>query len=78
MIRRTYRKNIQRQKTEFSKAMTPFEIEETVGLPAGGERQNLHELYEKARYSADGCTEEDVRKLKKGAISWRPIMTLRT
>ena len=38
----------------------PEEIERLAGL----ENQQLHELYEKARYSPDGCTAQENRALK--------------
>ena len=66
-VRRIYRKRIKKQKKDFSEAMTPQEIESAVGLPEGTPRQILHEVYEKARYSANGCTEQDLTRLKKGA-----------
>lgn len=44
--------------------LTPSELEEFAGLPADAETQKLHELYEKARYSRDGCTKEEASSLK--------------
>ena len=66
-VRRIYRKRIKKQKKEFSEALTPQEIEAAVGLPEGSGRQILHETYEKARYSSNGCTDQDLQRLRKGA-----------
>ena len=64
VIRRTYRKTIRKTKTEVDASDTPREIEDAAKLPEGKERTVLHELYEKARYSKDGCTQEDVQTLR--------------
>ena len=61
-IRRLYRKEILsghgrgRHPQEWA---TPTELESSAGL----NNQTLHELYEKARYSHNSCTEEDWKKL---------------
>ena len=43
---------------------TPEELEEFAEVPADERRALLHGLYEKARYSEDGCTRDDVQALK--------------
>ena len=66
-VRRLYRRRIKKQKVDFSEALTPDEIESAVGLSDGPERQILHEVYEKARYSERGCSEADLQRMRKGA-----------
>ncbi len=61
LVRRRYRKEILRSAKERPRAShTPQELEAAAGLldPA------LHDLYEKARYSAEGCTPEEAREVK--------------
>ena len=65
VIRRAYRRRIRKEKKDIQETMTPSEIEDAAGLPAGDERRVYHELYEKARYSKAGCSTEDVQTLKK-------------
>ncbi|MBR6321477.1 MAG: hypothetical protein IKR59_01290 [Lachnospiraceae bacterium] len=67
VIRRAYKKRIKKQKKGIIYSMTPEELEEYTGIPEGEERQVLHELYEKARYSKAGCDNTDVQRLKKSA-----------
>lgn len=67
VIRRAYKKRIKKQKKGVILSMTPDELEEYTGIPEGPERQILHELYEKARYSKAGCDSTDVQRLKNGA-----------
>lgn len=66
-IRRTYRKTINRQRRRGQAVpdwMTPAEIESMVELPRQEQYRQLHTVYEKARYSQEGCTDEDVRLAK--------------
>lgn len=66
-IRRTYRRCIKRHKRAGQTVpewMTPAEIESMVLLPEKERYLELHEIYEKARYSESGCTEEDVKRIK--------------
>ena len=64
-VRKAYKKAVLKHGKEAPKAsMTPREAEEFVGWPEGKERALLHGLYEKARYSKDGCTKEDVKTLR--------------
>ena len=68
LIRRRYRKVVRRAKKEAPKPwQTPGEIEADRNLQVPG----LHRLYEKARYSTQPCTREDVRALKQGERSPR-------
>ena len=69
VIRRRYRKVVRRAKKEAPKPwQTPGEIEADRKLQVPG----LHRLYEKARYSTQPCTREDVRALKQGERSPGP------
>ena len=62
VIRRRYRKAIRRSLKGAPKGWgTPTEIEHEAALDQDEAMQNLHGYYEKARYSKDGCTQEDVR-----------------
>ncbi len=64
-VRKAYRKRVRQKKAELLASMTPKELEDAAGIPEGEGRSTLHELYEKARYSREGCSAEDVQKLKK-------------
>ncbi len=60
-VRRKYRRAVLRTaKEKPPRWAAPEEIERLAGL----ENQQLHELYEKARYSPDGCTAQENRTLK--------------
>ncbi|MGN0479694.1 MAG: hypothetical protein ACI4GO_09695 [Hominenteromicrobium sp.] len=62
-VRRKYRKTILRAAKEPPQAwMSPAEAEAHARL-TGGAAERLHTLYEKARYSPDGCTKQDAAKL---------------
>lgn len=64
VIRRKYRKTVLKSAAEPPKRwMTPTELEGYSGIS----EQNLHNIYEKARYGAAPCTAEDVRALRVGA-----------
>lgn len=70
-IRRTYRKTINRQRRRGQAVpewMTPAEIETMVELPKHEQYRQLHAVYEKARYSEEGCTDEDVRLAKEAKV----------
>lgn len=61
-IRRRYRRMIRRaMKRTPASSGTPTEIEREVALSEDAQMQRLHPYYEKARYSREGCTPEDVR-----------------
>ena len=61
-VRRKYRRAVLRQaKEQPPHWAAPREIEEEVGLSDG----LLHDLYEKARYSRDGCTAQENHSLKR-------------
>ena len=71
-IRKRFKKQIQKGSASNKKAgntipisLTPAELEEYAGLSDDERTRLLHTLYEKARYSKDGCTKEDVASLKK-------------
>lgn len=65
--RRIYRRCINRQRRRGQAVpewMTPSEIETMVSLVGNEQHLELHRIYEKARYSENGCTEEDARRAK--------------
>ena len=67
-VRRIYRKIINRQRKKgqiVPEWMTPAEIETHVAIPESQHARTLHELYEKARYSESGASEEDARQIGK-------------
>lgn len=47
------------------KSFTPEEIEEFAGIKGTFGSEELHLGYEKARYSKDGCSDEEVRRIRK-------------
>lgn len=65
--RRLYRKVINRQRRQGQSVpewMSPAEIEAMVALPKEENYHELHRIYEKARYSEQGCTDEDAQRAK--------------
>ena len=67
-IRKLYIRSIRRlQKREqiIPRSSTPQEIEGCVKLEKTAGNLLLHEVYEKARYSRDGCSSSDLADLKK-------------
>lgn len=67
-IRRAYRRCInqrRRKNQSIPQWMSPKEVEQLVSVPEEMAYQQLHELYEKARYSQFGCSQEDVQTVKK-------------
>ena len=71
-IRKKFKKQIQQGSHLNKKAgnsipvsLTPLELEQYAKLPDDERTHLLHALYEKARYSKDGCTKEDVASFKK-------------
>ena len=65
VIRKQYRKMILKRKKRVDRnSYTPEELENYVEVPEDERRAKLHGLYEKARYSRDGCSREDVQALK--------------
>ena len=65
VIRKQYRKLILKRKKRVDRnSYTPEELENYVELPEDERRARYHGLYEKARYSKDGCTRDDVQALK--------------
>ncbi len=66
---RSIRKGIQNQTKltasgSIPEALTPSELEQLAGLSELESTNLLHELYEKARYSPEPCTKEEVALLK--------------
>ena len=65
VIRKQYRKMILKRKRRVDRnSYTPEELEDYVEVPADERRARYHGLYEKARYSKEGCTRDDVQALK--------------
>lgn len=63
-IRRLYKKAIRRGlQTPPTGSETPEELEIAAGL-GGSEHLQLHEYYEKARYSREGCTAEEAAEYR--------------
>ena len=63
VVRRRYRRTILRAAKEPPQPwMSPAEAEAHARL-AGSDIDRLHDLYEKARYSADGCSRQDAARL---------------
>lgn len=63
-IRRKYKKTIKKAgKYQPTGAETPAELEERNELSGDGMRR-LHDGYEKARYSREGCTKEEAEALR--------------
>lgn len=60
LYKRTIKKNLKYQQT-ISTSATPLEVENQVGV----ENIVLHQTYEKARYSKDGCNSKDYEEVKK-------------
>lgn len=61
-VRRIYIKTIlkaKKKKQTLSASHTPSELEQSVQLPDNPDTGLLHRLYEKARYSQNGCSKED-------------------
>lgn len=64
-IRKFYKKRVKKDMKEtINPAWTPQEIEQFVKLPMQ-EKQLLHSLYEKARYSQAGCSKEEAQEVWK-------------
>lgn len=65
--RRIYRRAINKQRRRGQAVpewMTPSEIETMVAIAGDEQHMELHRIYEKARYSETGCTEEDAKRAK--------------
>lgn len=66
-IRRFYKKTLRRATQKRPDGWeTPSELEAKAGLSANDSTEKLHTLYEKARYSPDGCSDADARSLLSG------------
>jgi hypothetical protein len=65
-IRRRYKRAIRKStKGRPTFWASPSELESQAGLAESADIQRLHGYYEKARYSREGCTREDVAALQK-------------
>lgn len=63
-IRKSYRQRILRE-GKPSAVSTPMELEEAAGLSEGKEREEFHNLYEKARYGNTPCSQEEARRMRE-------------
>ncbi|GEM_PF-6314965 len=64
-VRKTYRKTIlKKKKVVASNAFTPEQLEDYAELTEADNREVLHTLYEKARYSKRGVEKDDLKALK--------------
>ena len=69
-IRRAYKKTIekglakQKKKAADLSAFSPEELEDAAALEKDEKRASLHETYEKARYSNEPLTKEDMKKVR--------------
>lgn len=65
IVRKLYKKKIKSSmKTRIPYWATPYELEELAEWVKKGNESVLHNLYEKARYSKDGCLKEDLDRYK--------------
>lgn len=65
IVRKIYRKKIKSgMKTKIPYWATPYELETMAEWREKGSESALHNLYEKARYSKDGCLKEDLDRYK--------------
>jgi hypothetical protein len=65
-IRRRYKRTIRKStKGRPTFWASPLELESQAGLAESANMQRLHGYYEKARYSKEGCTREDVAAMQK-------------
>lgn len=70
VIRRIYKKAIKRglrnesRKNAIQKSDTPSQLERKASFASDEPERLLHQLYEKARYSDEECTREEVNRLK--------------
>lgn len=63
-VRKFYKKKLRSALKERPAGWeTPFELERKAGLEQEMSESNLHSVYEKARYSREGSTEEEVRQI---------------
>lgn len=65
-IRKYYKKLLRKGlKDQPQGSETPAQLENIAGLSQGESRRYLHDCYEKARYSKEGCSPVEVSQLKK-------------
>lgn len=71
-IRRYYKKALRRGLKESpGGSETPHELENLAGLSRDETRQVLHDCYEKARYSAKGCTVGEAGMVRKLSLTFQ-------
>ncbi len=66
-VRRLYWRHVRRARRGalIPRSATPAEIEELVGLAGAAGCAEMHDLYEKARYSANGCSGAELARMKE-------------
>ena len=65
-IRKYYKKYLRKGlKQRPAGSETPHELEALAGFSGNGSRSLLHNCYEKARYSKEGCSASEADELKK-------------
>ena len=67
-VRRLYRKQILRLRRRgqvIPESSAPREAEQLVGLTTRPDSDLVHRLYEKARYSENGCHDDELRQMKQ-------------
>lgn len=65
VVRRIYKKEIKKGGNSPEPWHTPRQLEESAALLDDEVRREFHELYEKARYSPDGCSKQDSARMKQ-------------
>lgn len=65
VVRRIYKKEIKKGGNSPEPWHTPMQLEESAALLDDEVRREFHELYEKARYSPDGCSRQDSARMKQ-------------
>ncbi len=65
VVRRIYKKEIKKGGNSPEPWHTPKQIEESAALLDDEVRREFHELYEKARYSPDGCDRQDSARMRQ-------------
>lgn len=73
-VRRRYRRTILKKAPRSPGGWeTPEELEEGAGLGGAEENRYFHEIYEKARYSREGCSKEEARDYGRLRLEKRKV-----
>lgn len=65
VVRRIYKKEMKKRGNTPEPWHTPEQIEESAGILDDEVRREFHMLYEKARYSPDGCSRQDSARMRQ-------------